>query len=294
PLVGALFAGRKRGNHKGCPYDARSRVRSAQHAERVHVGLEDRLLLLALVDVLLAQADDVAQRLGVEGVGLGCRIDVAHVIGERLLLLLEALDALDEGLQMILGKTGRVFLDGGGGGHRALLAWTRKDARRFPRTGPRGQAAMPVIHRSAQATDKENSEEIFSCLRYPRALELLDAAGAPPRHINACAPPWQTPPAARAMRPSGVWPATRRRACRRPPRGSRPCSWPGPWRRPLPSSSWTGSCGRSRRDSSGRCSARRCARAGARPGGGTRRPRAQCGFFRRYPWRKSCVISRKI
>ena len=36
----------------------------------------------------------------------------------------------------------------------------------------------------------------------------------------------------------------------------------------------TGNCGRSRRDSSGRCSARRCARADARPAGGRRPPRA--------------------
>ena len=52
-------------------------------------------------------------------------------------------------------------------------------------------------------------------------------------------------------------------------------------RRRHPSSSSTGSCGRSRRDSSCRCSARRCARAGARPAGGRRRLQVRCGSSRR-------------
>src|SRR5262249_21969367 len=51
---------------------------SGQHAERVHIGLEDGLVLAALVGVQLAQTHDRAQRLGVEAVGLGLRIDVAH------------------------------------------------------------------------------------------------------------------------------------------------------------------------------------------------------------------------
>ena len=47
----------------------------------------------------------VPQRLDVEAVALGLRIDVADVVGERLLLLLQPLDALDERLEVILGET---------------------------------------------------------------------------------------------------------------------------------------------------------------------------------------------
>ena len=72
----------------------------------MHVGLEHGLLLAALVGVLLAQADDGAQRLDVEAVALGLGIDVADVVGGRLLFLLEPLDALDDGLELILGEAG--------------------------------------------------------------------------------------------------------------------------------------------------------------------------------------------
>src|SRR5437016_2209252 len=88
----------------------------------MHVGFQDRPLLSALLDILLAQPHDRAQRLDVEAVALGLHIDVADVIGERLLLLLEALDSLREGFQVILRKSGRRLLLGSGSGrHWGLL-----------------------------------------------------------------------------------------------------------------------------------------------------------------------------
>ena len=80
-------------------------------------------MLGALVGVLLAQAHDGAQRLDVVAVALGFRIDIANVVGDGFLLLLQPLDPLDNGLELILGKSRRgLFLDGGSsGGHRVLL-----------------------------------------------------------------------------------------------------------------------------------------------------------------------------
>src|ERR1700722_11053671 len=66
---------------------------ASNHAERVQVGLQNSLLLLALVDVLLAQPHHDPQRLHVETIALGFRIDVADVVGERLLLVFKALDS---------------------------------------------------------------------------------------------------------------------------------------------------------------------------------------------------------
>src|SRR5207253_4199169 len=63
----------------------------------------ERLGLLALGIVLLAQADQRAERLGIEAVGLGFRVDFLDVIGERLLFFLEPLDALDDRLQLVAG-----------------------------------------------------------------------------------------------------------------------------------------------------------------------------------------------
>src|SRR5262249_3948184 len=81
----------------------------------------------------------------------------------RLLLLLELFDALDEGLEMILGESGRGFLDGGSsGGHRALLDMIGDLGSTFPDVRRSGQGAAPLIHRrdplihrSAQAKKKE-------------------------------------------------------------------------------------------------------------------------------------------
>src|SRR5438132_7504 len=59
------------------------------------IGLEQRLLLVTLLLVLLAQPNDLAQDLHVEAVALGFGIDVLLVLVERLDLLLDPLDALD-------------------------------------------------------------------------------------------------------------------------------------------------------------------------------------------------------
>src|SRR5262245_36869242 len=101
-----------------------------QHPQRVQVGFQNRFLLLALVDVLLAHTHHRAQRFYIEAVALGLGIDVTHVIGDRLLFFLQPLDALNEGLELILGETMRgLFVFGGGGsggggssGHQLLLS----------------------------------------------------------------------------------------------------------------------------------------------------------------------------
>src|SRR5262249_51782109 len=49
----------------------RARSASVQHAERMHVSFENRLLLAPFIGILLAQPYDHAQRLDVEAVGLG-------------------------------------------------------------------------------------------------------------------------------------------------------------------------------------------------------------------------------
>ena len=75
-----------------------------QHAQRLQIGIQDRLLLGALVGVLLAHADDGAQRLDVVAVALGFAVDVLDVVGNRLLFLFKPLDALDDGLELVLGE----------------------------------------------------------------------------------------------------------------------------------------------------------------------------------------------
>src|SRR6266446_9050928 len=96
---------------------------ASQHSQRLHIGFENGLLLGALVGVLLAQTHDRAQRLDVEAVALGLGVDVADIVGDDLLLLLQPLDALDAGLELIFCECcRRLFLDGSGrGGHRVLL-----------------------------------------------------------------------------------------------------------------------------------------------------------------------------
>src|SRR5690606_35800754 len=68
-------------------------------ADGGQVEVEDRLFLLALDLVLLAKAHDLADHLGVVALALGLGEDLLDVVGDRGLVLLEALDALDDRLQ---------------------------------------------------------------------------------------------------------------------------------------------------------------------------------------------------
>src|SRR5262245_13641820 len=66
----------------------------SDHSERDQVGLQNGFLLHTLILVLLAHAHDRTQRLDVEPISLRLRVDVADVVGDCLLFLLQALDAL--------------------------------------------------------------------------------------------------------------------------------------------------------------------------------------------------------
>src|ERR1700751_5431318 len=92
----------------------------------MQISVQDRFLLLAFVDILLAQTDDDTQGLDVKTGALGLRIDVANVLGDRLFLFFEAFDTLDEGFKLLLGETtgGLIVFDGGGRSHWALRGGT--------------------------------------------------------------------------------------------------------------------------------------------------------------------------
>ena len=53
--------------------------------------------------VLLAKAHDLAKDLGIEARAGRLRVDVLDVAGEAGFLLLQALDALDEALELVCG-----------------------------------------------------------------------------------------------------------------------------------------------------------------------------------------------
>src|SRR5215475_12320080 len=78
--------------------------RLVEHPEGVQVDGEDRFLLLTFGLGLLAQRDDLADGLHVEAQALGLGELVADVAGERLLLLLQPLDLLDELPQLLLRR----------------------------------------------------------------------------------------------------------------------------------------------------------------------------------------------
>src|SRR5947209_14095739 len=78
---------------------------SLRQAERLAIGLEQRVGFLAGVGFHLPQADDCSHRLGVVAVGLGLGIDVADVVSDALFLLLQTLDSLDEQPQLV-GRDG--------------------------------------------------------------------------------------------------------------------------------------------------------------------------------------------
>ena len=66
------------------------------HPQRGEVGLEDSLHFLPVMRLHLPQADDLAHDLAVISIGLCLQIDVLDVVADALLLLFQALDALDE------------------------------------------------------------------------------------------------------------------------------------------------------------------------------------------------------
>src|SRR6478735_7064750 len=74
--------------------------------ERGLVGVEDRFHLGAVVGLHLPQADDLAHDLGVVADCLGLGVDVADIVGDALLLFLEALDTLDQEAQAVIGGVG--------------------------------------------------------------------------------------------------------------------------------------------------------------------------------------------
>src|SRR5260370_34035155 len=123
---------------------------TSQHSQRLHVGFQNGLLFGALVGVLLAQPHDGTQRLDVEAVALGFGIDVADVVGDRLLFFFKPFDALDDGLELVFGELGRgLVLDGGGrGGHRVLLSGTEVEAKS-------GSAARFITHRIPKRPSRE-------------------------------------------------------------------------------------------------------------------------------------------
>src|SRR5437868_1485312 len=88
----------------------------------MHIGFQNRFLLLALVDVLLAKTNDHAQRLDIEPIALGFGIHVPNIVGDRLLLFLETFDALDKRFELLFGEAagGLIVLDGGCSSHWAL------------------------------------------------------------------------------------------------------------------------------------------------------------------------------
>ena len=70
------------------------------HPERSEIEIEHRLLLDSAVPVLLSYRYDLSHDLHIEAVRLGLAVDILDVAGQRLLLLFEALDPLNEGAQM--------------------------------------------------------------------------------------------------------------------------------------------------------------------------------------------------
>src|SRR5690606_31663061 len=95
--------------------------RMGLHAERLHVDLQQALLLGQLGAIHLPQPDDLPQNLGIEAMRLGLGIDFLDVIGERLLLLLQPLDARDDLVELVGGEiAGDQF---GGHGGKNLGNW---------------------------------------------------------------------------------------------------------------------------------------------------------------------------
>src|SRR5712691_8858888 len=134
----------------------------------MQIGLEDRLVLLALIGVLLAHPHDRAQRLDVETVRLGLGIDIANVVGDGLLLFFEPFDAFDEGLQVILRKTGGgLFLDSGGSSHLSPPPVTQRVA--CTGFGSGGRQVKAIGQSSPEYTGERNLRQPLRCHSGARA-----------------------------------------------------------------------------------------------------------------------------
>src|SRR5215813_344538 len=73
----------------------------------MHVEVEERFLFVPLLLVLLANADHFTEYFDVEAVALGFREDFPLGFVEFLDLLVDVLDALDDGPQLIAWNVGR-------------------------------------------------------------------------------------------------------------------------------------------------------------------------------------------
>ena len=92
-----VFSYARRG---GC---ARLVIFKIDHAEFGHVQVNDGLNLKAFVAIHPALLQDDLHRLGVEAVALGLREHFLDVVGDRRLLLVEALDTLEQGAKLSVG-----------------------------------------------------------------------------------------------------------------------------------------------------------------------------------------------
>src|SRR5271166_3889119 len=82
------------------------RCARALHGPEIQV--KQRLLLVALVLVLLAQTKDFLKHFDVEALSLGFREDLLLPFIQRLDLFVDALNALDEGANAVAGDSCRI------------------------------------------------------------------------------------------------------------------------------------------------------------------------------------------
>src|SRR6185437_6861750 len=85
------------------PRAGRNRAPCSDHSQRVLVGIEQRVLLVAVGRVHLPQRNDLPHGLDVVADALGLAVDVLDVAADGAALFLELLDALDEALQALGG-----------------------------------------------------------------------------------------------------------------------------------------------------------------------------------------------
>ena len=93
----------------------------SEQAQSPLVGVEERVLLLAVGRFHGAALQHLADHLRVEAGGLGFGEDVLDVGLQRLALLLQPLDALHDGAQPVGGDAAGLAVVAGTGGHAAIL-----------------------------------------------------------------------------------------------------------------------------------------------------------------------------